>query len=107
MPLSYKHHPLLQHPPATPPRQPLLMHFQHVYQVSHNKCSGFTYPVNRGLTAEYFLSHTPFTLARLTRALIFQMSQLFVHNAILAASKAQLQAALYIECMFWTPKYER
>ena len=38
------------------------------------------------------------------------MSQLFVHvddNTIVAASQAQLQAALYTECMFWTPKYER
>ena len=78
-------------PSSHPPRQPLLMHFQHVYQVSHNKCSGFTYPVNRGLRAGYFLSHTPFTLARLTRALIFQTSQLFVHvddNTIVAASQA-------------------
>ena len=96
-------------PPSHPPRQPLLMHFQHVYQISYNKCSGFTYPVNRGLRAGYFLSHAPFALARLTRALIFQTLQLFVHvddNTIVAASQAQLQAALYTKCMFWTPKYE-
>ena len=96
-------------PPSHPPRQPLLMHFQHVYQISYNKCSGFTYPVNRGLRAGYFLSHAPFALARLTRALIFQTLQLFVHvddNTIVAASQAQLQAALYTECMFRTPKYE-
>ena len=78
-------------PPSHPPRQPLLMHLQHVYQISYNKCSGLTYPVNRGLRAGYFLSHAPFTLARLTRALIFQTSQLFVHiddNTIVAASQA-------------------